>query len=455
IEERESLEKIIIKFEETSESLSRDIRVRINNTDANGQRHIRMTMQKFVFAGPNMIAGTMDDITDFKQTEKELIKSRSRLEKADRFKSIFLANLSYEIRTPMNAILGYSELLNQAGLSRKEISDYTSVIRSNGNYLLALIDDAIELSRFESGNIGFSYSEFKLLPLLQDLYNEFNNRRIEKGKTNIELVLDVPSDANDYVIYTDYGRLHQSLSNLLSNALKFTEKGKVVFGYKLSTKNVKFFVSDTGIGLSKEDERKIFNRFEVIEDTSVRKLSGTGLSLTISKHIIEQLGGKIKVKSTLNEGSRFQLSLPAISPVKKKQNSLVEDTEDSLHYNWKDKLILIVEDEDINYKFLEAVLQKTQVQILRARNGQEAVELCRKISQIDLVLMDIKLPVMSGYEAAVEIKKIRRDLPIIAQTAFSGQDEILKCQRAGCEDYLIKPIDINILVKKINEQFLR
>ncbi|MGC9342820.1 MAG: ATP-binding protein, partial [Bacteroidales bacterium] len=396
----------------------------------------------------------IDDITEFKRIEKDLFKSRAKLEKADRFKSVFLTNLSHEIRTPMNSILGYGELLSQEGLSQSQIKDYTSVIRAKGNYLLTLIDDVIELARFESGSIEFNYSEFLLLPLLKELYRDFEDRRIRKEKTAISIELEVPEGADNQSIYTDYGRLQQILSNLLSNALKFTERGKITFGYKLSSKNFKFFVSDTGQGLSPEDQKRIFNRFETIEETAIKKLSGTGLSLTISKHIVEQMGGKIKVKSELNKGSRFQLNIPIVNASKKKIQ-LKEEKEDLTTYNWKDKVILIAEDEDVNYRFLEAILQKTQAQILRAKNGQEAADLCKNINQIDIVLMDIKMPIMNGYDATIDIRKYRSNLPIIAQTAFASQEEIIKCQQVGCDDYITKPIDINILIEKINSQFLK
>lgn len=452
-EERDNFEKDILRLKQHPVIVEKEIRLRTENQN-NTIRHIRLIMNRFDAVDKNLIAGTADDITEFKSIEKDLFRSRARVEKADRFKSVFLTNLSHEIRTPMNAILGYSELLNHQGLKTSEISEYTSIIRSKGNYLLTLIDDVIELSRFESGNIEFNYKEFQLLPLLKELYREFDERRVQKGKTSINLELIVPENAEEQNIYTDYGRLQQILSNLLSNALKFTERGEVKFGFRQSSKNFKFFVSDTGTGLSPEDQKKIFNRFETIEETTIKKLSGTGLSLTISKLIVEQLGGKIKVKSEINKGSRFQVNIPIINSSRRKVN-LAEEHEYEVNHKWKDKVILIAEDEDVNFRFLDAVLQKTQAQILRARNGQEAIDLCKNINQIDIVLMDIKMPIVNGYDAIIDIKRYRTNLPIIAQTAFSSQEEINKCQQVGCDDYVTKPIDINLLINKINRQFLK
>jgi signal transduction histidine kinase len=425
-EERDAFEKDIIRVNQKPEKIIRELRLKNEDSSNSSTQYIRVIFDRLNNSKNQLIAGSIDDISDFKRIEKDLFRSRSKVEKADRFKSVFLSNLSHEIRTPMNSILGYSELLNQPNLSLEKINEFTAIIRSKGNYLITLIDDVIELARFESGSIQFNYSEFRLVPLLKELHSEFDERRKRNGKTAIKLELDIPEDANNQMIYTDYGRLQQLLSNLLSNALKFTERGKVVFGYKLSSKNFKFFVSDTGVGLTDEDQQKIFNRFEVIEETSINKLSGTGLSLTISKYIVEQLGGKIKVKSEKNKGSRFQLNIPVISPPKINDKVIKED-EFVYSYNWKDKVILIAEDEDVNFKFLEAILQKTQAQILRAKNGQEAIDLCRKINQIDMVLMDIKMPIVNGLDATIEIRRYRSNLPIIAQTDYSSKEEIIKC----------------------------
>lgn len=453
-EEKENLERDILKLTQNPRKTEREIRIKSGNTEFPNSRHIQLIFNKLEIDGITYIGGTIIDISEIKRIEKDLLKSRNKIEKADRFKSVFLANLSHEIRTPMNAILGYSELLSQPGLNEKEINNFTSIIKTKGNHLLALIDDVIEISRFESGNIKFNYKEFLLLPLLKELYQEYNQLRKEKRKDNIEIILDVPEDAPEQYIYTDYGRLQQLLSNLLSNALKFTERGQIIFGYKISSKNYKFFVSDTGIGLSEEDRMRVFNRFEIIEETSLSRLSGTGFSLTITRYIVEALGGKIKLKSEIKKGSRFQLNIPILSPPDKKEKPAEEKLKTD-SFNWKDKVILIAEDEDVNFRFLEAILQKTDAQILHAKNGIEAVELCKKINQIDIVLMDIKMPVVNGYDATIEIKRYRTNLPIIAQTAFASKDEIKKCIEVGCDDFITKPIDINELITKINYQFTR
>ena len=401
-----------------------------------------------------LILGVLEEVRSNKKLEDELNKLILKAKQADNFRLNFLKNLSYEIRTPMNTILGFSELLTQSGITEKEIAEYTNLIRNKGRYLHSLIDDVIEISQFESGKINFNKSIVKVQPILNELFEEFETRRENLKKDSVTFVMFVPENSENQVIYADAGRLHQLLSNLLSNALKFTQRGRIEFGYKLGEKYIKFYVSDTGPGLTKEDKKKIFNRFEELEETSIRKYSGTGLSLTISKYIVKQMGGKIKVKSELNKGSKFQISIPVVIPPDIESNNewVIPKIEE---VDWKDKVILIAEDEEVNFRFLEVLILRTNAKVLRAKNGQEAVDLCRNISKIDLVLMDIKMPVMSGYDAIIAIKRIRTNLPIIVQTALGAHAEMVKCQNLGSDDFVSKPIDINLLIKKIERQFNR
>jgi signal transduction histidine kinase len=448
-EDRENIERGLIGLTGTPGRFETLIKLK---KKTNGKRENLFLIFTATWSDENkepLFKGSVQDVTRMKKIEKELIKAKLTAERTDKIKSSFLTNLSYEIRTPMNAILGFSELLNLEDLSPEQKIEYSRIIRLKGNSLMSLIDDAVELSQFETGHIAINKTEFMLYPLLKELHKEYDERRIQMGKSNIILDLSIPEGSESETIYTDPGRLQQLLSYLLSNALKFTEKGSIEFGYKRSGKSVKFFVKDTGVGIEEADQNIIFNRFRDIEETSSKKLTGGGLSLTISRHIVELLGGKIKVKSELNRGSRFQIVIPIDTPGKGKQD--MTEFEDIKTINWKDRVLLIAEDEDLNYRFLEAVFQKTQSKILRAKTGREAVELCKTISKIDLVLMDIKMPVMNGFEATRAIKKIRPTLPVIAQTAFASQEEILKCQKSGCDEVVTKPIDIMSLFRKINE----
>ena len=453
-DDQKKFEDGIAQLIQEKQDFTIDFKTLVRNNDINASRYFSL---KFSEISKDLYLGLFLDKTGQKKAEKEMRRYRSRISREENFKSAFLKNLSYEIRTPMNAILGFSELLSLPDVSPEQVRNFTSVIRDKGNYLISFMDDVIELSKFESDNIQFNKSTFELAPLLKELYIEFENRRIERGKENILLQLNIPKEIEDSVIYTDPGRLQQILGNLLSNALKYTEKGTVEFGFHKSTNNYKFYVSDTGIGLSEENQKKIFNRFEVVEETSVKRLGGTGLSLTIAKRIAENLGGKIKVSSKPGEGSRFQLNIPikSVGKIMKKGNSEEEDNNTDIfsNLNWKDKVLLVAEDEEVNYRFLEAVLLRTGAKILRARNGKEAVELFRKIARIDLILMDLKMPVLDGFEAIRIIKKEKKDLPIIAQTAFAEMSEIKKCKTSGCDDYITKPIDISLLTAKIENLF--
>ncbi len=451
-EDRERIERFLNAPESVHDFFESEFRIRIRGEGVKITKTFRMISCVKLEREMPKIHGFLRDISAEKKVEKELIRARNKAVSANRFKSVFLTNLSHELRTPMNAIIGFSELIKNEHTGSANTEDYLAIIKSKGDYLLSLVDDVIELSRLESGTITFNKTSFQLKPFMMDLYGEFEKRKAEKEKNHIELVLDIPEECTEQVIYSDPGRLHQVLGSILSNALKFTEKGRVEFGFGMSSKYFKFYVSDSGIGLSNDDQRRIFNRFEEIEDKALSKLGGTGLSLTIARKIVDQLDGKIKVRSELNKGSWFQISIPNETPPKKKTEMTNEPGRIS-EINWKDKVVLIAEDEELNFRFLEAVLQKTQAKVLRAKNGKEAIELSKKIPQIDIILMDIKMPVMNGNDATIEIKKDRPGLPIIAQTAFSVNEEIAKCKEAGCDDYITKPIDIKLLVRKIGRFF--
>lgn len=448
-EDKETIEKGLISITNSDQIFRTELKIKNPIIEGSESKVLRFVAHWSNDRTPAYYSGFFQDITESKKIEKELLKAKEKAERADRLKSHFLTNLSYEIRTPMNAILGFAELINQEELTKEQKQDYAKIIRLKGNSLLAQIDEVTELSKFETGTIAINKTEFELIPVLRGLYNEFESKRIQLSKTKIKLELKVPDENSQEKIYTDPGRLEQMLSNLLSNALKFTDKGEIEFGYKKSGKFFKFYVKDTGIGIEEEEQNLIFNKIHDIDDIPSKKYGGSGLNLTISKHIVELLGGKIKLKSEPNKGSKFQINIPVESSRRKVADKT--EFEDLSTVNWKDKVILIAEDEDVNFRFLEAVLEKSQTQILRAKTGKEAVELCKNISKIDLILMDIKMPVMNGFDATIEIKKMRPHLPVIAQTAFSGKEEILKCEQSGCSDTITKPIDIKLLLRKISD----
>lgn len=439
------------------DSAALDVNFRINVEKPAGTReikHIKLRAQPYVDLSKNLtrIIGIVQDVTETKKYERELIKARQKAEESDKLKTAFLANMSHEIRTPMNAIIGFSELLNMSDTDTEKRKEYADIIKNKGTLLMKLIDDIIEVSKFESGNINIHKSKTNLHHLLNELHTQFEQRKKQKGKDGINLTLSLPGKKTP-VIYTDPGRLQQVLSNLLNNALKFTDKGEIEFGYtQMDQMKLQFFVRDTGVGISGEKQKIIFNRFRQVENTASRHYAGgSGLGLTIAKGIVELLGGRIWVESEPQKETIFYFTIP-YEDVKKESPAPGEPESklDISSFNWKNKVILIAEDEEVNFKFLETVLHDTQVQVLHAVNGKQAVELCKSITKIDLVLMDIKMPILNGYDATREIKKMNPSIPVIAQTAFSMKDDKDKSLQVGCDDYVSKPIDIKTLLIKIN-----
>jgi len=399
------------------------------------------------------ILGIAVDISDQKHFEEQLANAKEKAEESDRIKTTFLSNISHEIRTPMNAIIGFNELINIGDLSSERKKEYLTIVKNKSKHLLSLIDDITELSKFETGEITINNSETNLVKLFNELYEEYNKELNTLKKQNIELYLKLPAETGISILYSDPGRVYQVMEYLLDNALKFTEKGYVQFGYEMKdSRHLQFFVKDTGIGITKEAQKYLFNRFKIKEEVYNTKHRNPGLGLTISRAIVENLGGKISVESVTGKGSTFYFTIP----FNKGEKTVAE--EPKLNYNeqrtkWSDKVILIAEDDEVNFRFLEAIFADTQVQLLHVVDGKQAIELCKTIGKIDLILMDIKMPEKSGYEVIKEIKKFRSEIPIIAQTAYTLKEDKAKCIAAGCDDYISKPIDIELLLGKIRKYF--
>lgn len=395
---------------------------------------------------------TFEDVSEFRNTICDLIISKERAQESDQQKSSFLANMSHEIRTPVNGIIGFAELLKDTALSYEEREEYLGIIKQSGNQLLTLVNDIIDISKIEANQLNIHKENFSLNLLLEELYKIFRQQIENLGKSiKLELVKDLPPD-ND-VIKSDPIRLRQILINLLSNAIKFTNKGKISFGYNVlfDKQKIEFFVNDSGIGIPKSQQEFIFKRFAQVSSKKRNYQHGTGLGLAITKGILELLDGSISVHSKSGSGASFKFNLPLVrggySQVKKNKNDNV------MNYNWSNRTLLIVEDDHVNYKYLEILLVRTKVTVFRAENGQEAVDICQRHPEIDLVLMDIQLPVMDGYKATKRIKTFRPDVPVIAQTANAMDDDEEKCIQAGCDDYLTKPISHEILFNLLERVF--
>lgn len=375
----------------------------------------------------------------------ELVLAKEKAEESNRLKSAFLANMSHEIRTPMNGILGFAQLLTLPNITKEKTKEFTDIILKSGNYLLNIINDIIDISKLDAGKFKITKSPVNLNNLLNELYTFFDSFKTEKQKNHIELILNIPKSKKDRIIYTDETRLKQILSNLINNAVKFTETGSVEFGYTIENSFLKFFVKDTGIGIPKEKLSDIFERFNQASVNTEKLYGGTGLGLSISKSCSDLLGGKIWVESQLNKGSSFYLTIPY-----KKTKDYKQEMQTNKDLNIKNKKILIVEDDPVNFIFFSEILNEFEPELYHVSTAVKAIEIVKDID-FDIILMDIQLPGKDGNFASSEIKKLFPDIPIIAQSAYAFENEKQISLNAGCDDYITKPIKkdelINVLKK--------
>ncbi len=379
----------------------------------------------------------------------ELTEAKNRAEQSDKLKSAFLANMSHEIRTPMNGIIGFANLLGEAE-DKEEHDEFVKVIIENGEHLLSLINEIIDLSKIETGLLELDKREFSLNQLMDELYTFFKSDKNVLAKDLMVSCKKGLPDEKSIIIF-DRTRLKQVLMNLINNACKFTEKGSVELGYYLNAGQLVFYVKDTGPGLDIAQQKYIFERFLQVTLDRKPEQEGTGLGLAIAKSFVNLFGGDIWIESEPGTGSVFYFNLPIENGNGKliefeKQNSSYD-----MEHNWKDKVILVAEDVPTNFLLVKKMLRKTEVNLIWAKNGKEAVDECKKDQQIDLVLMDIRMPVMNGLEATKLIMPIRKDLPIIAQTAYAMDSDRNRSLEVGCIDYISKPIDLKAFIELISK----
>ncbi len=390
-----------------------------------------------------------EDITDKKNTERELIRAKERAEESDRLKSAFLANMSHEIRTPMNGILGFSNLLINQKTEDEDRRQYVKIIQDNCNQLLGIINDLVDISKIEANQVNIIEKKTNLNHLLDDLFLLFNGDVRAKG---LKLILFKERKDDKATVVVDDSKLKQLISNLLSNAIKFTAEGFIEFGYMQKENLVEFFVKDSGIGISKDQQTIIFNRFVQADLNVSRKYGGTGLGLSISKGYAELLGGEISIISEDGRGSRFSVMIPLtfITEISFKDKDITDlSAEDD--FKWNGKRILIAEDEDYNYIYLHELFKYTGAEVERAKTGEEAIDLYNSGRIFDILLMDIKMPGMSGLEAMKHIKKINPNQIVIMQTAFAMMGDAEKTLNEGADEYLTKPVDGLFLLRTIQK----
>jgi hypothetical protein len=378
----------------------------------------------------------------------ELTIAKEQAEESNRLKSAFLTNMSHEIRTPMNGIIGFTELLKEPNLSSDEQQDYIQTIQISGARMLNTINNIVDVSKIESGLTKVDIKETNINEKMEFTYKFFKPEVEIKG---LQFLFKNSLPSKEAIIKTDNEKVYGILTNLVRNAIKFTYDGSIEFGYEKKGEYLEFFVKDTGIGIPQKQHQIIFERFRQGSESHNRGYEGSGLGLSIAKSYVKMLGGEIWVESEEGRGSTFYFTIPynAVSEEKMEIESAV--SEEYKEVELKRLKILIVEDDEISYSLLTNMLQKISDKVLHALTGVEAVETCRNNPDLDLVLMDIRMPVMDGNEATRQIRLFNKDVIIIAQTAYGFSSDREKAIEAGCNDYISKPINYTLLYEIIKK----
>ena len=404
--------------------------------------------------GKKYLVGVINDITENRQYEKELIIEKDHAKESDRLKSAFLSNMSHEIRTPMNGILGFAELLKEPGLTGEQQQEYVRIIEKSGARMLNIINDIVDISKIEAGLMNVNNKETNINEKIEFIYIFFKPQVEEKG---MQFSFRNSLPTKEATIRTDSEKVYSILTNLVKNAIKYSKAGTIEFGYIKRGETLEFYVKDTGIGIPKDRQSAIFERFIQADITDKMARQGAGLGLSISKAYVEMLGGKIWVESEEGIGSTFFFTLPynALSEEKKVIGKVVQpqDKENQDNPGVSGLKILIAEDDETSEILITIDVEKFGKNVLIARTGNEAVEVSRNNPDIDLILMDILMPVMNGYEATRQIRQFNKDVVIIAQTAFGLFGDREKAIEAGCNEYISKPINKEKLVTLIKKYF--
>jgi len=403
------------------------------------------------------VIGVAVDITEIKVAEKRSQEALEKAQESDRLKSAFLSTMSHELRTPLNAIIGFSEILN-GNLEIDEIDEMSSIIHNNGSNLLEMVENIFDITLIESGEITITKSEFLFSEFLKELYIEIKEEAAKLNKKHLDLILPIITDDEKYKVFTDQRKLKQILLNLIKNALKFTHDGsiEIVFEHEIANEGnelLKFDIIDTGIGIEPEKFDFIFEAFRQADDTKLRKYGGAGIGLSVAKKLTELIDGKLWADSKLNQGSTFSFKIPCSDKAIKKQQKAPVDIS-LLKKSIGGNLILIAEDDISSYLLLKYLLKIVDIKTVWAKNGTEAYEFCTTVPSIKLVLMDLRMPDMTGYEATRKIKRRFPNLPVIAQTVQALYGEREKAIQVGCDDFVTKPINkeklYNLLVEYLN-----
>jgi len=396
------------------------------------------------------IASIGQDITDKKLSEEKLLEAKRRAEESDRLKSVFLSNMSHEIRTPLNTVVGFSELLSEKNLNDKKRKEYFDIVKSSGNKLIEIINDILDISKLETKQFKINKSVCYLNEIMYNTFESFKNSAELKNKPNLTLQMDFPDFLQDFEFESDTNRIQQVLDNLITNAIKYTEKGTIEFGVTSNLINgiqsLEFYVSDTGIGIDEKMYELIFERFRQVEENAYHQY-GAGIGLSICKGIVDLLEGKIWVDSKIGEGSKFYFTVPYHTDFEKKKKNIKTE---NISLNIMNKRVIIAEDDKNSFFYLNALLKGHNLEISHAENGEVLLKMLEQETP-DLILLDMNMPVKSGYDCLAEIKKRGIKTKIIAQTAYAGYDDRERCIEFGCSDYIAKPIKRGELYSVINK----
>jgi len=417
-------------------------------TNAGRKIHVEFVSNVYMADHKSVIQCNIRDISQRVKTETELTEAKEKAETSYRLKSAFLANMSHEIRTPMNGILGFTELLREPNLKSDDIQDYIQIIQISGKRMLNTINNIVDLSKIESGLIQVNISETDIDEKMNFVYHFFQPEIDFKG---LHFSMKNSLTTKESIINTDNEKVYGILTNLIKNALKFTFEGSISFGCNKKGEFLEFFVKDTGIGIPEHQKGLIFESFRQGSELSTRNFEGSGLGLSIAKSYVEMLGGKIRMESQEGIGSTFYFTIP-YNPVAAEVSEMMDSaSEEQEEAPLKKLKFLIVEDDEISYSLLKRMLQKKSKEVLHAMTGVEAIEICRNNPDLDLVLMDIRMPVMDGNEATRSIRQFNKDVIIIAQTAYAFSGDKEKAIEAGSNDYISKPVStdrLHELIKK-------
>lgn len=407
---------------------------------------LEVTAKRLTIGSEDYIMSTHRDINERLKIEAAMKIAREKAEASDRLKTSFLNNISHEVRTPLNGILGFAEIISKTDLTFEERTEAILMVHESSSRLLETITNYMDISLLVSGEMIVKKREFSPDYVLRKIFNKFTP--LASSKKN-DFVLNMPAMSDKCLINSDPEFIHKILTHLLNNSIKFTENGAIRFGFTIQGNYLEFFVSDTGIGIGQDSLNRVFNSFEKEEQIKNRPSEGSGLGLSISKGLIELLGGELRVETEKGRGAKFFFSQPLLSIVKEKSNV-------SNDFTSKQRVglstILIAEDDEINFFYIRTLLQRsTAAEIIRAANGREAIEKFKSNPGIDLILMDMKMPEVDGFEATRQIRQLNSDVPIIAITAYAMAGDEESVLSSGCDGYLSKPISGKSLLDKIGE----